>query len=62
MLKRTVLLKTLLLVSFTFAHVKPFPHTHVGFLHPEEVVVILGSALALGVAGFLLYRRVKGGV
>ncbi len=34
--------------GFSFAHIKPFEHNHVGFLHPEEMAIVLGAMVLAG--------------
>ncbi len=46
---------TLTLSSGSFAHIKPFEHKHIGFLHLEDVVVI-GLSIVLVGASFLLLK------
>ncbi len=42
-----------------FAHVKPFPHEHVGFLHLEDVLVVGFAVAVAGVGVFLLRKLVS---
>jgi hypothetical protein len=58
MLKRFLQAFLLSGAVFSFAHIKPFPHGHVGFLHPEDLVV-LGAVVVLAVGGLLVYRLAK---
>ncbi len=55
MLRKTVV--PLLTASTTaLAHGKPFPHGHIGFFHPEDILMIL-VVFALLVGGFrILYK------
>ena len=39
-----------------FAHVKPFPHEHVGFLHLEDILVV-GFAVAVAGVGLFFLRK-----
>jgi len=54
---RSGALLTLLLCKGALAHVKPFEHTHIGFLHPEELTAVAVLLSALG--AFLGYRAVR---
>jgi len=44
--------------SSSFAHIKPFPHNHIGFLHAEDIFIIT-SLIALSGVAFLLIKRGK---
>ncbi len=48
-----------LFVGFSFAHIKPAPHEHIGFLHVEDLL-LAGALIALaGVAVFALSKLKK---
>lgn len=59
MLRKIALGKAILSSGTVFAHIKPFPHSHIGLFHPEDVVVILGVLVGTIGAGYLVYRLVK---
>ena len=48
-------------VSGALAHGKPFPHTHTGWFHPEELLLITIAISVALVGGFfgLKHLRVK---
>lgn len=39
--------------GLSFAHIKPVPHEHIGFLHPEDILLV-GVVIALVGGAFLL--------
>lgn len=42
-----------------FSHVKPFPHQHIGFLHPEDLITLLGVLFTVLMGGVIVYAFVK---
>jgi len=56
-MRKLILMTLLSFCGGVFAHVKPYSHHHIGFLHPEEIL-----ALALLIAGGVVlgYRLAKG--
>ncbi len=57
MLRASIFLLALLAAG-AYAHVKPYDHPHVGFLHPEELIALLAIS---GVSLLLLgYRFIRG--
>ncbi len=56
-MKKVIL--SLLPVAISFAHIKPFPHSHIGFFHIEDFLIILG-VLLLSALGFITYRKLSG--
>jgi hypothetical protein len=50
-------LYTVLTVSAgSFAHIKPFPHQHVGHTHPEDIIAGMLVLALIGVGAFLVYK------
>ncbi len=49
----------LALGSVALAHIKPFEHEHIGFLHTEDVIMGL-VALAVIVGGAFLIKKLAG--
>jgi hypothetical protein len=57
---RKLLVATLVLMGGAFAHVKPFAHEHIGFLHTEDILLVGAvAALVLGVLFVAVKRAVR---
>ena len=42
-----------------FGHVKTFPHSHIGNLHPEDIITIIGALISLSLGIFFSYKIIK---
>ncbi len=50
---------SLILASLSFAHIKPFPHQHIGHLHTEDILIGF-TVISLILAGsFFLVKSLR---
>lgn len=52
-MKKALAYLGVLYAGLSFAHIKPFEHQHVGFLHLEDLLTVLG-VISVGAIAFVL--------